>query len=119
MDEAGDLALPDAAQTIAGFPFDEEDDSSWASISSESSSSTSSTGSQSDTESDAEQGAEGIQEGVAGNALATSTEDEEEPITVPLQPFNHAVGGHSSIYKFTRRAVCKVGFPQIQESAHS
>jgi len=29
-------------------------------------------------------------------------------MTVPLQPFNHAVGGHSLIYKFTRRAVCKV-----------
>jgi hypothetical protein len=35
-------------------------------------------------------------------------EDEGERMTVPLQPFNHAVGGHSSIYKFTRRAVCKV-----------
>ncbi|OCF32084.1 hypothetical protein I316_06240 [Kwoniella heveanensis BCC8398] len=32
---------------------------------------------------------------------------EDEALTVPLQPFNHAVGGHSSIYKFTRRAVCK------------
>jgi hypothetical protein len=35
-------------------------------------------------------------------------EEEGEHMTVPLQPFNHAVGGHSSIYKFTRRAVCKV-----------
>ena len=34
--------------------------------------------------------------------------DEDERMTVPLQPFDHAVGGHSSIYKFTRRAVCKV-----------
>jgi len=34
--------------------------------------------------------------------------DEEERMTVPLQPFDHAVGGHSSLYKFTRRAVCKV-----------
>lgn len=34
--------------------------------------------------------------------------EEEERMTVPLQPFSHAVGGHSSIYKFTRRAVCKV-----------
>ncbi|OXB38542.1 hypothetical protein LQV05_002645 [Cryptococcus neoformans] len=33
--------------------------------------------------------------------------EEEERMTVPLQPFSHAVGGHSSIYKFTRRAVCK------------
>ncbi|EIW66408.1 hypothetical protein TREMEDRAFT_35090, partial [Tremella mesenterica DSM 1558] len=28
-------------------------------------------------------------------------------MTVPLKPFSHAVGGHSAIYKFTRRAVCK------------
>jgi len=40
--------------------------------------------------------------------VSTDVESEEEPMTVPLQPFNHAVGGHSSIYKFTRRAVCKV-----------
>lgn len=30
-------------------------------------------------------------------------------MTIPLQPFNNKVGGHSEIYKFTRRAVCKVG----------
>ncbi|WWC69070.1 uncharacterized protein I206_103006 [Kwoniella pini CBS 10737] len=35
------------------------------------------------------------------------TDGSEDGLTVPLQPFNHAVGGHSSIYKFTRRAVCK------------
>lgn len=39
-----------------------------------------------------------------------SDEDDRERMTVPLQPFSHAVGGHSSIYKFTRRAVCKVSF---------
>ena len=38
----------------------------------------------------------------------TEGDDDEERMRVPLQPFNHAVGGHSSIYKFTRRAVCKV-----------
>ena len=38
----------------------------------------------------------------------TDVDSEDEGMTVPLQPFNHAVGGHSSIYKFTRRAVCKV-----------
>lgn len=38
----------------------------------------------------------------------SAEEVEEDRMTVPLQPFNHAVGGHSSIYKFTRRAVCKV-----------
>ncbi|WVQ71186.1 hypothetical protein IAR50_000711 [Cryptococcus sp. DSM 104548] len=33
--------------------------------------------------------------------------EKEDRMTVPLLPFGHAVGGHSSIYKFTRRAVCK------------
>jgi hypothetical protein len=27
---------------------------------------------------------------------------------IPLRPFRNQVGGHSSIYKFTKRAVCKV-----------
>ena len=27
---------------------------------------------------------------------------------IPLQPFRNQVGGHSAIYKFTKRAVCKV-----------
>lgn len=42
-------------------------------------------------------------------AIGSETEDDdgEERLRVPLQPFSHAVGGHSSIYKFTRRAVCK------------
>jgi hypothetical protein len=44
----------------------------------------------------------------ASEGMDSSDEDEGESMTVPLQPFNHAVGGHSSIYKFTRRAVCKV-----------
>lgn len=29
---------------------------------------------------------------------------------VPLKPFRNQVGGHSAIYKFTKRAVCKVSF---------
>lgn len=52
---------------------------------------------------------QGGEQGDAG--LSEDTElsaEEEDHMTVPLQPFNHAVGGHSSIYKFTRRAVCKV-----------
>ena len=28
--------------------------------------------------------------------------------TIPLMPFRNQVGGHSAIYKFTKRAVCKV-----------
>jgi hypothetical protein len=27
---------------------------------------------------------------------------------IPLRPFRNQVGGHTSIYKFTKRAVCKV-----------
>jgi hypothetical protein len=27
---------------------------------------------------------------------------------IPLRPFRNQVGGHSAIYKFTKRAVCKV-----------
>jgi inositol-hexakisphosphate kinase len=37
---------------------------------------------------------------------------------VPLRPFRNQVGGHSAIYKFTRRAVCKVclGNPTLRLS---
>ena len=30
---------------------------------------------------------------------------------IPLRPFRNQVGGHSAIYKFTKRAVCKVSNP--------
>ncbi|WVN85634.1 uncharacterized protein L203_100783 [Cryptococcus depauperatus CBS 7841] len=43
----------------------------------------------------------------ANEEFHKNDEGKEDQITVPLQPFNHAVGGHSSIYNFTRRAVCK------------
>jgi inositol-hexakisphosphate kinase len=44
---------------------------------------------------------------------AYGTLDELDPSTaplpnVPLKPFKNQVGGHSAIYKFTKRAVCKV-----------
>ena len=41
---------------------------------------------------------------------AYGTLDELEPPlpNVPLKPFRNQVGGHSAIYKFTKRAVCKV-----------
>ena len=32
---------------------------------------------------------------------------------VPLRPFRNQVGGHNSIYKFTKRAVCKVRVQQM------
>lgn len=62
-------------------------------------------------------GASDPRTGESGPLSDTDEEDEDEDrMTVPLMPFNHAVGGHSSIYKFTRRAVCKVG-PSIEGSA--
>lgn len=76
------------------------DDSAWTS------SGTSSEGSEEDSEgSDAGEAHEELE---ATDVDSDENEEEEERFTVPLQPFNHAVGGHSSIYKFTRRAVCKV-----------
>ena len=50
--------------------------------------------------------------------MESTDEDEGESMTVPLQPFNHAVGGHSSIYKFTRRAVCKVSLVIVPDVSH-
>lgn len=47
---------------------------------------------------------------------AYGTLDELDPSSstplpnVPLRPFRNQVGGHSAIYKFTKRAVCKVSF---------
>ena len=36
--------------------------------------------------------------------------DSEESLPhIPLRPFRNQVGGHNAIYKFTKRAVCKVG----------
>lgn len=40
-------------------------------------------------------------------------QEEGDSMTLPLEPFDHAVGGHSAIYKFTRRAVCKVSLVSL------
>ena len=40
-------------------------------------------------------------------------EDESHLPTIPLMPFRNQVGGHSAIYKFTKRAVCKVSRPHF------
>jgi hypothetical protein len=57
-------------------------------------------------------------------AYESATSDEEDPNSTPkplrrhrrprapvgaveLKPFNHQVGGHSTVYRFSRRAVCK------------
>jgi hypothetical protein len=73
-----------------------DEDSGWTS-----------SGSSEEDESEISSGLEG-EEGYLEATDVESGHEEEERMTVPLQPFNHAVGGHSSIYKFTRRAVCKV-----------
>ncbi|KAK8869460.1 hypothetical protein IAR55_000024 [Kwoniella newhampshirensis] len=70
----------------------DEDDSGWTTTSTESFTS------------DPE---EGGRDWLSGDEYGEEEGEEEDRMTVPLQPFNHAVGGHSSIYKFTRRAVCK------------
>lgn len=50
----------------------------------------------------------------AGNVPTDEPEDlaftfsQESLPHIPLRPFRNQVGGHSAIYKFTRRAVCKV-----------
>jgi len=54
-----------------------------------------------------------------GNARPGAAQHDEsgtspvDRMTVPLQPFKNKVGGHSEIYKFTRRAVCKVSSGMI------
>lgn len=37
----------------------------------------------------------------------SETDSDDDHIAVPLQPYGHKVGGHSSIYQFTRAAICK------------
>lgn len=49
-------------------------------------------------------------EGESEDHHVRNEDDQEDVMTVPLQPFRNKVGGHSEIYKFTRRAVCKVCF---------
>ncbi|BEI97202.1 hypothetical protein CcaverHIS631_0207910 [Cutaneotrichosporon cavernicola] len=74
--------VPSPRQSIdRGRAYSFDDDSGWTS--------TSSSGS-----------------GEFESASATDTDD-EEPLAVPLEPYGHKVGGHSSIYQFTRAAICK------------
>lgn len=46
-------------------------------------------------------------DGEVNDLFGSDTETDEEHMTVPLQPYGHKVGGHSSIYQFTRAAICK------------
>ncbi|KZT72671.1 SAICAR synthase-like protein [Daedalea quercina L-15889] len=56
---------------------------------------------------DMELGLEGEADGASEPGdLAPSLSQESLP-HIPLRPFRNQVGGHSAIYKFTRRAVCK------------
>jgi hypothetical protein len=41
-------------------------------------------------------------------AASEVIQEASQRMTIPLEPFHHKVGGHSEIYKFSRRAVCKV-----------
>ena len=41
-------------------------------------------------------------------SLPITVDDDPIETTVPLQPFGNQVGGHASIFRFSRRAVCKV-----------
>lgn len=38
-------------------------------------------------------------------------------VTVPLEPFDHQVGGHSHIFRFSKKAVCKVSWKNIHLSS--
>jgi hypothetical protein len=40
--------------------------------------------------------------------MTFGTASDESLPHIPLRPFRNQVGGHSAIYKFTKRAVCKV-----------
>ncbi|KAI5476250.1 inositol-hexakisphosphate kinase [Pseudohyphozyma bogoriensis] len=44
-----------------------------------------------------------------GNASGSSLVDRQgrSAATVPLEPYNHQVGGHSHIFRFSKKAVCK------------
>lgn len=102
-----------SAPKVFGPDLSHSEDSGWTTASS----SASFTGSESDSVSgteDEELGrvesydSESLEGKGAGESETEVSGEEEDRMTVPLQPFNHAVGGHSSIYNFTRRAVCKV-----------
>ena len=49
-----------------------------------------------------------IDDYIRGQASGNPTAASASFPPVPLQPFHNQVGGHSAIYKFTKRAVCKV-----------
>lgn len=49
--------------------------------------------------------------GVDGRYHAQFDPSEDALPHIPLRPFRNQVGGHTSIYKFTKRAVCKVCVP--------
>jgi inositol-hexakisphosphate kinase len=51
--------------------------------------------------------------GVDDRYHARFDQSEDDLPHIPLRPFRNQVGGHTSIYKFTKRAVCKVRVPPI------
>ncbi|KAI0637893.1 SAICAR synthase-like protein [Trametes polyzona] len=50
---------------------------------------------------------DGIADGDSSNNLGLMGFSQESLPHIPLRPFRNQVGGHSAIYKFTKRAVCK------------
>lgn len=46
--------------------------------------------------------------GPAGGVGRLLDDDGRRAATVPLEPFKHQVGGHSHIFRFSKKAVCKV-----------
>ncbi|KLO11254.1 SAICAR synthase-like protein [Schizopora paradoxa] len=49
----------------------------------------------------------GLQSEIDGSDFNEYEDEEQRLPHIPLRPFRNQVGGHSAIYKFTKRAVCK------------
>ena len=57
------------------------------------------------------EGGENVELGVTPKLEGEDLEggrDLRRTVTVPLEPFDHQVGGHSHIFRFSKKAVCKV-----------
>ena len=48
-----------------------------------------------------------------GHLNMTFSDSQESLPHIPLRPFRNQVGGHSALYKFTKRALCKVSFIRV------
>ena len=113
----------DSASTPSPWTTDDEDESAWESASVTSSTSTSSPPSPPEPIESHPDVTWPIDDGYHGMSRHTSIDhgvsiddeyhaqfdlSEDTLPHIPLRPFRNQVGGHTSIYKFTKRAVCKV-----------